>query len=177
VPLVEMSGELSRRFAAIDFLNDSAGREDFHIVTGFGPTNAPTAGTLSIMCGIVEAQQAFRLPLTVVISDLGAWNCRNVAWADLCEFRNRMRAFLLSLGFDDTVGKIRSHLETENLIRAGRIARYLKLEDFEQYQDRLSKDPVVWLFAASRRSTSLDLRESFSIDRDPRRLGLAGVGI
>src|ERR1700683_5128881 len=130
-----MSGELSRRFAAIDFLNDSAGREDFHIVTGFGPTNAPTAGTLSIMCGIVEAQRAFRLPLTVVISDLGAWNCRNVAWADLCEFRNRMRGFLLSLGFDDTVGKIRSHLETENLVRAGRIARYLKLEDFEQYQE------------------------------------------
>ncbi len=48
------------------------------IVTGYGPTNAPTVGTLSAMLATKQLQDRTRLPATLIVSDLGAWNSRNV---------------------------------------------------------------------------------------------------
>lgn len=124
-----------RRFARNDLAETALGAANHQVVTGFGPTNAPTAGTLSVMLGIIELQQLLRVPMTVVISDLGAWNCRNVAWADLCRFRDRMRRFLIELGFDEQRGTIRTHLDESNLARAGRIARYLTFVDFDEHKE------------------------------------------
>jgi hypothetical protein len=87
------------------------------------------------MIGIVELQALLDAPMTVVISDLGAWNSRNVAWTDLCHYRDRMAHFLVQLGFDERRGTIRTHLDEDNLTRAGRIARYLTLPDFDEHQE------------------------------------------
>ena len=100
------------------------------MVTGFGPTNAPTAGTLSVMLGIVELQRYFAAPTTVVISELGAWNSRNVPWGQLLDVRDQMIEFLKAIGFDLNSGELRSHLDHGNLVRCGRIARFLNRQDF-----------------------------------------------
>jgi hypothetical protein len=110
-------------------------RDPVSVVTGFGPTNAPTAGTLSVMLGVVELQRQLRAPTTVVVSDLGAWNSRNIAWSTVTEIRDQMFAFLFALGLDRDATDLRSHLDHENLVRAGRIARYLSAADFRQHRE------------------------------------------
>lgn len=107
------------------------------VVTGFGPTNAPTAGTLSVMLGIVELQRQLDAPVTVVISELGAWNSRNVPWARLEAVRDQMFAFLRAIGFDTNRGILRSHLDFGNLARAGKIARFLSRQDFLDHRESL----------------------------------------
>lgn len=112
-------------------------RQSLAIVTGFGPTNAPTAGTLSVMLGAVELQRHLGVPMTVVISDLGAWNSRNVSWSALVRVRDQMLAFLVELGLGPHKAELRSHLEHDNLVRAGRIARYLSRADFQEHRESL----------------------------------------
>jgi hypothetical protein len=112
-------------------------RDSLAIVTGFGPTNAPTAGTLSVMLGTVELQQRLRAPMTVIISDLGAWNSRNVPWNTLVAVRDQMFAFLVALGLDPAAANLRSHLDHGNLVRAGRVARYLSRADFLEHRESL----------------------------------------
>lgn len=131
-------GPLVRRFAHDDQADTVLrSSEDLAVVTGFGPTNAPTAGTLSVMLGIVELQRHLDVPMTVVISELGAWNSRNVPWAQLEAVRDRMFGFLVALGFDERRGELRSHLDTGNLTRAGRIARFLGRQDFLDHRESL----------------------------------------
>jgi hypothetical protein len=133
-------GSLVRRFSHFDQADtmlQAADSRSLAIVTGFGPTNAPTAGTLSVMLGIVELQRQLDVPMTVVISELGAWNSRNVAWAQLELIRDQMLAFLEAIGFDVKRGTLRSHLDFGNLARAGKIARFLGRADFLDHRETL----------------------------------------
>lgn len=111
--------------------------DDLQIITGFGPTNAPTAGTLSVMFGIDRLQRQLDRPMTVVISELGAWNSRNVSWERLVSVRDQMIAFLSSIGIDTANVTIRSHLDKNNLVRAGKIARFLTRQDFLEHREAL----------------------------------------
>lgn len=137
-PVRERLGPLGRRFGDHDGADTVLGSDrSLAVVTGFGPTNAPTAGTLSVMLGIVELQECLGVPTTVVISELGAWNSRNVPWHMLTEVRDQMAAFLRAIGFDETTGEIRSHLDHRNLVRSGRIARFLGRQDFLDHHEDL----------------------------------------
>lgn len=137
-------GPVAHRFshedsaAAVLPADPPADPPDLHIVTGFGPTNAPTAGTLSVMIGIVELQQRLGVPMTVIVSELGAWNSRNVAWDKLLQVRDQMLAFLRAIGFDETTGELRTHLHEGNLTRAGRIARYVTPADLAEHSEDLN---------------------------------------
>lgn len=137
--LHERLGSATRRFSRADHASDVLVATDspVHVVTGFGPTNAPTAGSLAVMLGTIELQRKLATPTTVVISELGAWNSRNVAWPDLERVRDQMYAFIAGLGFDDSFGELRSHLHPANLIRAGRIARFLERQDFLSHREDL----------------------------------------
>lgn len=133
-------GPLTRRFSHADQADQvlKPGCDDsLAVVTGFGPTNAPTAGTLSVMLGIVELQQRLGVPVTVVISELGAWNSRKVPWARLEAVRDQMLAFLQVIGFDTNHGVLRSHMDFGNLARAGKIARFLGRQDFLDHRESL----------------------------------------
>lgn len=132
-------GPVALRFSHSDGASTvlAGARDDLQVVTGFGPTNAPTAATLSVMLGVVELQRWLDAPTTVVISELGAWNSRNVAWTRLEAVRDQMLAFLRGLGFDETRGVLRSHLDRDNLARAGKIARFLSRQDFLDHREEL----------------------------------------
>lgn len=138
--LRDVIGPLAHRFEqhdGADTVLSAAATGSLAVVTGFGPTNAPTAGTLSVMLGIVELQRHLAVPTTVVISELGAWNSRNVPWNQLLDVRDQMFAFLHALGFDATKGDLRSHLDYSNLVRCGRIARFLARRDFLEHSEDL----------------------------------------
>jgi tryptophanyl-tRNA synthetase len=133
------TGFLRRRFLAhfdADTLTDVSD-DRIAIVTGFGPTNAPTLGTLSAMLATCELQRRSRLHTTVVVSDLGAWNSRNLAWQHLEQHRDRMLAFLEALGFDTHRGVLRTHQDETNLILSGRITRFLTEQDFLSHREVL----------------------------------------
>jgi tryptophanyl-tRNA synthetase len=133
-------GPLAHRFDqhdGADAVLATAATEPLAVVTGFGPTDAPTAGTLSVMLGIVELQRHLAVPTTVVISELGAWNSRNVPWNQLLDVRDQMFAFLRAIGFDTAKGDLRSHLDYANLVRCGRVARFLGRQDFLDHHEDL----------------------------------------
>lgn len=126
-------GPLLRRFShsnQAETVLDLAAANDLHIITGFGPTNAPTAGTLSVMLGVIELHRRLDVPMTVIVSELGAWNSRNVPWTQLQAVRDQMFDFLRRIGLDEAQTRLRSHLDFDNLARAGKIARYLSRQDF-----------------------------------------------
>lgn len=137
--LTSVLGPVMRHFSHIDnaacVLSPHA--EDVEIITGFGPTNAPTAGTLSVMFGIVNLQRRIGCPMTVIVSELGAWNSRNIPWWQLESVRDQMLAFLPVIGIDPANVTLRSHLDHRNLIRAGKIARYLSRDDFLEHRESL----------------------------------------
>jgi tryptophanyl-tRNA synthetase len=129
-------GYFAARFACHD---DAAGlaadcpAADIGIVTGFGPTNSPTAGTLSVMLKAISLQRETGLHTTIVISDLGAWNSRRLDWPQLKRLTERYFGFLEMLGFaaDPEHGTLRSHRDEQSLIVSGLIAKTLHEQDFK----------------------------------------------
>lgn len=137
-------GPLTRRFTHHDRLQDVLPLDPdkpLTVVTGFGPTNAPTAGTLSVMLGVIELQRHLRVPMTVVVSELGAWNSRNVPWGQLTAVRDQMFRFMRAIGLHSqaTIApvQLRSHTDTANLVRCGRVARFLSRQDFLDHHEDL----------------------------------------
>lgn len=107
------------------------------IVTGYGPTNAPTAGTLSAILATRELQRRTGLPAIVIVSDLGAWNSRNLDWPMIETYRDRILRFLAAIGFDERHTTLRSHQDLHNLILSGRIAKLLDIADFRENRESL----------------------------------------
>lgn len=141
-PLVaETLGPVARRFEFEDNAGAvlSAPTADTKIITGFGPTNAPTAGTLSVMFGARELQENLGADMSVIVSELGAWNSRNVPWGELCHYRDKMISFMGAIGMQADGIEIRTHLDHANLVRTGRIARYLTMAELGQYKESLTE--------------------------------------
>ncbi len=82
------------------------------------------------MLGVIELRRRLDVPMTVIVSELGAWNSRNVPWTQLQAVRDQMFNFLRCIGLDEAQTRLRSHLDFDNLVRAGKIARYLSRQDF-----------------------------------------------
>lgn len=82
---------------------------DLAIVTGFGPTNSPTAGTLSSILRVLELQRRTGIYTHIIISELSALNSRQKPLDDLIRNAHQFIAFIKRLGFDETRGEIRTH--------------------------------------------------------------------
>jgi tryptophanyl-tRNA synthetase len=131
------SGFLQAQFAchdAADSVNEAPG-EAAAIVTGFGPTNAPTAGTLSVILKALRLQRETGIRTTIVISDLGAWNSRNLSWPSVAGTTARYLRFLRLLGFDERQGTLRTHADGEHLRRSAILARFLRDSDFSSFHE------------------------------------------
>lgn len=92
----------------IEQINNIA-KEKVAVVTGFGPTNAPTAGTLSMIFKVIELQRISGIYTHIVISDLGAFNSRKIPLKKLFGLSKQFIKFIISLGFDINNGEIRTH--------------------------------------------------------------------
>lgn len=103
---------------------------DCAIITGFGPTNSPTAGTLSVLFRTIDLQRKTGIYTDIIVSDLGAWNSRNLDWRDIQRNTMNFIEFIVECGFDTKNGKVRSHQDKENLVISGLIAKLLNQDDF-----------------------------------------------
>ena len=105
------------------------------LVTGFGPTNSPTAGTLSVIFRLLEIQKKTKIYCHVIISDLGALNSRRKKLADLLKVSERFKRFIKKLGFDYKLGAIRTHNYFDLLRVASLTSSVLSVNDFEQNKE------------------------------------------
>jgi|GEM_PF-1450224 len=79
------------------------------IVTGFGPTNSPTAGTLSSIFKAIELQKQTGIYTHIIISELSALNSRQKPLNELIKNSHQFISFINKLGFDKKNGEIRTH--------------------------------------------------------------------
>lgn len=100
------------------------------LVTGFGPTNAPTAGTLSVILRLLDIQNTTRIYSHVIISDLGALNSRKKPFSELLRYTDQFIAFICELGFDLSCGEIRTHNNNDHARVTSIASSVLTLDDF-----------------------------------------------
>jgi len=103
-----------------------------HIVTGFGPTNAPTGGTLSMILRAIFFERETGINSTIVISNLGAFNSRNIALDKIGYLTERFIKFIRSLGFK---GELRTHNNFNLLVASSLTSKVLTVEDFLENEE------------------------------------------
>jgi tryptophanyl-tRNA synthetase len=84
-------------------------KSELAIVTGFGPTNSPTAGTLCSIFRVLELQKITGIYTHIIISELSALNSRQKPLPDLIKISHQFISFIKKLGFDESNGEIRTH--------------------------------------------------------------------
>ncbi|MFH1388242.1 MAG: hypothetical protein ABIG88_02995, partial [Patescibacteria group bacterium] len=77
-----------------------------HLITGFGPTNAPTGGTLSMILRALFFERKTGIDSTIIISNLGAFNSRNINIEKIDYLTERFIKFIRVLGYK---GELRTH--------------------------------------------------------------------
>ena len=113
--------------------------KDIALVTGFGPTNAPTAGTLSIIFRLLEIQEKAPLYCHVIISDLGAFNSRKKPLGLLLENTNRFIRFIKELGFNEKNGELRTHNYFDFFKVSALTSSLITTQDFDENQEVTEK--------------------------------------
>lgn len=102
-------------------------RSKQHLVTGFGPTNAPTGGTLSMILRAIFFERETGIDSTIIISNLGAFNSRNISLAKIDYLTDRFIKFIRALGYQ---GELRTHNDFDLLVASSFTSKMLNIKDF-----------------------------------------------
>ena len=126
--------ELENKYICSDQIKElkDIKKEDMAIVTGFGPTNSPTAGTLSSIFKVLELQRETGIYTHIVISELSALNSRQKPLDELFSYTKQFITFIKKLGFDESNGEIRSNNDLDFLRTYSIVASVFKVEDFSE---------------------------------------------
>lgn len=125
-------GELNDKYSCYDGINklNKFSKNELAIVTGFGPTNAPTAGTLSSIFKVLELQKQTGVYTHIIISELSALNSRQKPLDELFQCTNQFIKFIKKLGFDENNGEIRTHNFLDHSRTFSIISSVFKVSDF-----------------------------------------------
>jgi len=104
-------GELNLKYLCYDNMEifNKIPPDELAIVTGFGPTHHPTAGTLSSIFRVLELQKHTGIYTYIIISELSALNSRQKPLNELIRNAHQFISFIKNLGFDEKNGEIRTH--------------------------------------------------------------------
>jgi len=116
-------------FENIDKVNNFD-TDQLAIVTGFGPTDAPTAGTLATIFKTLELQRETGIYTHIIISELSALNSRQKSLDDLFFNTKQFISFIKKLGFDESNGEIRTHNYLDHSRTFSIISSVFKISDF-----------------------------------------------
>lgn len=103
-----------------------------HFVTGFGPTNAPTGGTLSMILRAIFFERETGIDSTIIISNLGAFNSRNIKLKKIGYLTERFIKFIHSLGYK---GELRTHNDFNLLVASSFTSKVLTVNDFLENEE------------------------------------------
>ncbi|MGE5456529.1 MAG: hypothetical protein ACM3O4_05455 [Ignavibacteriales bacterium] len=124
--------ELNTKYMCFDNLEvfDKIPSTELAIVTGFGPTNSPTAGTLSAIFRVLELQKQTGIYTHIIISELSALNSRQKPLNELITNSHQFISFIKKLGFDEQNGEIRTHNHHDHSRVFSLVSSVLKVNDF-----------------------------------------------
>jgi tryptophanyl-tRNA synthetase len=105
-------------------------KEDIAIVSGFGATNSPTAGTLSMILKLIDFQKKSGLYTHVIVSDFGAYNARHKNIVELLELTKQFENFIEKMGFDSPKGELRTHNFQDHARTFALVSSVLRTLDF-----------------------------------------------
>ena len=127
-----INGELNDKYSCYDGIKELSNysKSELALVTGFGPTNPPTAGTLSSIFKILEMQKETGIYTHIIISELSALNSRQKPLDELFDYTNQFINFIKKLGFDETNGEIRTHNFLDHSRTFSIISSVFKVSDF-----------------------------------------------
>ena len=127
-----INGELNDKYSCYDGIEQLShySRSELALVTGFGPTNPPTAGTLSSIFKILEMQRETGIYTHIIVSELSALNSRQKPLNELFEYTNQFITFIKKLGFDEKNGEIRTHNFLDHSRTFSIISSVFKVDDF-----------------------------------------------
>lgn len=127
-----INGELNDKYSCYDGIKELSdfSKSELALVTGFGPTNPPTAGTLSSIFKILEMQKETGIYTHIIISELSALNSRQKPLDELFDYTNQFINFIKKLGFDETNGEIRTHNFLDHSRTFSIISSVFKVNDF-----------------------------------------------
>lgn len=103
-----------------------------HLVTGFGPTNAPTGGTLSMILRALFFERETGIDSTIIISNLGAFNSRNINLEKIDYLTERFIKFIRALGYK---GELRTHNNFNLLVASSLTSKVLTVKDFIESEE------------------------------------------
>lgn len=103
-----------------------------HLITGFGPTNAPTGGTLSIILRAIFFERETGIDSTIIISNLGAFNSRNINLEKIDYLTERFIMFIRVLGYK---GELRTHNNFNLLVVSSLTSKMLTIKDFLENEE------------------------------------------
>lgn len=110
-------GELNLKYVSyynLKFLNKFP-KNKLAIVTGFGPTNPPTAGTLASIFRVLDLQKHTGIYTHIIISEFSAFNSRKRPLAELIKNSYQFISFIKKLGFDERNGEIRTNNHPDHI--------------------------------------------------------------
>ena len=116
----------------LDKFNNDVSKSKQHFVTGFGPTNAPTGGTLSMILRAIFFERETGIDSTIIISNLGAFNSRNIVLDKIGYLTERFIKFIRSLGFK---GELRTHNNFNLLVASSLTSKVLTVKDFLENEE------------------------------------------
>ena len=126
------NNEFDDKYICFDRVNEltNIDPKDLAIVTGFGPTNSPTAGTLATIFKAIELQRETKIYTHIIISELSALNSRQKPLDNLLLYTHQFINFIKKLGFDENNGEIRTHNFLDHSRVFSVISSVLKVDDF-----------------------------------------------
>lgn len=121
-----------------DFANALHDGKNCIVTTGIGLSGTPHLGTLSQILRAIFLQKN-GLKVQIVLGDLDSYNARNQPLDIVLERAERYRGFIKKLGFNDSIGILRSQYDYDEILKtAYLISKVLKDQDFKDAEEDLS---------------------------------------
>lgn len=131
------TGELNSRFICHNngTALSSFSADEIALVTGFGTTDSPSPGTLSMIFRLLEIQKQSGVFVSTIVSDFGTLNSRNIDADRSAKLALQFIHFIEKLGFDYCKGEIRTHNHKEYGALFPLVTSCLSLRDFLSYTE------------------------------------------
>ena len=109
--------------------------DDIALVTGFGTTDSPSPGTMSMIFRLLEMQKDAGVYVSAIVSDFGTLNSRNIDANISANITMQLTSFIEELGFDSKKGELRTHNNKEYGRLLPLITSCLSIQDFDYYTE------------------------------------------
>ena len=132
-----LNGEIARRFLCHNQGEKTSqySPEDIALVTGFGTTDSPSPGTLSMIFRMLDMQKKAGIFVSAIVSDFACLNSRRIDPDISAKLSIQFINFIEKLGFDYSKGELRTHKNKEYGMFLPLVTSTLSISEFNDYTE------------------------------------------